>query len=147
MAFCRNCGSPLEEKVKFCANCGSVVDGADAAARNADHTADYDAVDISETKYLSLFCYFGILFMIFALVAKPHSQFVRFHANQGLVLMILMVAAGIVMIIPVLGWIAGAVAYIFCIVCMIIGIVNSCKGQAKELPLIGRICIFRFRLF
>ncbi len=144
MSFCRNCGAQLEENVKFCANCGSVVDGAAAtAARNVDHTADYDAVDISETKYLSLFCYLGIFFMIFALVAKPHSQFVRFHANQGLVLTILLFAAGIVMIIPVLGWIVGAVAYIFSIVCMIIGIVNSCKGQAKELPLIGRIFIFR----
>ncbi len=144
MSFCRNCGAPLEENVKFCANCGSVVDGAAAdTTRNADHTAEFDAVDISETKYLSLFCYFGVLFMIFALVAKPHSQFVRFHANQGLVLMILMLAASIVMIIPVLGWIAGVVGYIFGIVCMIIGIVNSCKGQAKELPIIGRICIFR----
>ena len=144
MAFCRNCGAPLEENIKFCANCGSVVDGASpaAGARNTDHTAEYDAVDISETKYLSLFNYFGILFMIFALVAKPHSQFVRFHANQGLVLMILMFASSIVMIIPILGWIAGAVGYIFTIVCMIIGIVNSCKGQAKELPIIGRICIF-----
>ena len=144
MAFCRNCGAPLEENVKFCANCGNEVDGAATdAARNADHTAEYDAVDISETKYLSLFCYFGVLFMIFAMVAKPHSQFVRFHANQGLVLMILMFAASIVMIIPILGWIAGAVGYIFAGVCMIIGIVNSCKGQAKELPIIGRICIFR----
>ena len=144
MAFCRNCGAPLEENVKFCANCGNEVDGASAdAARNVDHTAEFDNVDISETKYLSLFCYFGVLFMIFAMVAKPHSQFVRFHANQGLVLMILMFAASIVMIIPILGWIAGAVGYIFAVVCMIIGIVNSCKGQAKELPIIGRICIFR----
>ena len=144
MAFCRNCGAQLDENVKFCANCGSVVDGAAAAeTRNVDHTAEYDAVDISETKYLSLFCYFGVLFMIFALVAKPHSQFVRFHANQGLALMILMFAASIVMIIPSLGWIVGIVGYLFGIVCMIIGIVNSCKGQAKELPIIGRICIFR----
>jgi len=143
MSFCRNCGAPLDENVKFCANCGSEVSGAAAAARNTDHTAEFDAVDISETKYLSLFCYLGILFMIFAMVAKPHSQFVRFHANQGLVLMILMIASGVVMVVPVLGWIAGALGYIFSIVCIIIGIVNCCKGLATELPLIGRICIFR----
>ena len=143
MSFCRNCGAPLEENVKFCANCGSEVAGGTTNVRNTDHTAEYDLVDISETKYLSLFCYFGILFMIFALVAKPHSQFVRFHANQGLTLMILAIASGIVMVVPVLGWLVGAVGYIFSIICIIIGIVNCCKGKAKELPFIGRICIFR----
>lgn len=143
MAFCRYCGAPMDDNVRFCANCGNVVDGGGAAARNADHTAEYDALDVSETKYLSLFCYLGIFFAIFALVAKPHSQFVRYHANQGLVLTLLGFACGIVMIVPVLGWIAGAVGSIFSVVCVIIGIINCCKGKAKELPIIGRITIFR----
>ena len=142
MAFCRNCGAQLEDNIKFCANCGSEVDNS-AAARKTDYTAEYDALDISETKYLSLFCYLGIFFAIFALVAKPHSQFVRFHANQGLVHTLLVFACSIVMIIPFLGWLVGIVGYIFCFVCMIIGIVNCCKGSAKELPIIGRIRIFR----
>lgn len=142
MAFCRNCGALIEENIKFCANCGAEVDGAGAAARNTDHTADYDALDISETKYLSLFCYLNILFSIFAMAAKPHSQFVRFHANQGLVHTLLIFASSIVMIIPIIGWIAGIIGYIFSFVCMIIGIVNCCKGTAKELPIIGRIRIF-----
>ena len=143
MAFCRNCGAQLEENIKFCANCGCEVENVAAAARRTDYTAEYDAVDISETKYLSVFCYLGIVFAIFALVAKPHSQFVRFHANQALVLTLLAFACGIVMIVPFLGWIAGIIGYIFCFVCMIIGIINCCKGTAKELPIIGRIRIFR----
>lgn len=147
MAFCKNCGAQVDENVKFCANCGYAVGGdnstASTAARNTDFTAEYDAVDIYETKYLSLFCYLGILFMVFALVAKPHSNFIRFHANQGLLLMVLSFACGIVCIIPILGWIAGAVGGIFTFVCMIIGIVNCCKGTAKELPVIGRVRIFR----
>ncbi len=144
MAFCRNCGAQLDENVKFCANCGSVVDNAaGASARNTDHTAEFDALDISETRFLSLFCYLGIFFMILAAVVKPHSQFVRFHINQGLALTLLMIASGVVMIVPILGWIAGVIGYIFSIICVIIGIINSCKGNAKELPIIGRICIFR----
>ena len=27
MAFCKHCGSPLEDGVKFCATCGQPVDG------------------------------------------------------------------------------------------------------------------------
>lgn len=145
MAFCKNCGAQLEENVRFCANCGSAVDGsapAAKAARNTDYTAEFDALDISETKYLSLFCYLGVLFMVLAVAVKPHSQFVRFHVNQGLLLMILSFASGIICIIPILGWIIGAVGGIFTVVCIIIGIVNCCTGKAKELPLIGRIRIF-----
>ena len=143
MAFCRNCGAQLEENIKFCANCGCEVENVAAAARRTDYTAEYDAVDISETKYLSVFCYLGIVFAIFALVAKPHSQFVRFHANQALVHTLLAFACSIVMIIPLLGWIAGIVGYIFCFVCMIIGIINCCKGTAKELPIIGKFKLLK----
>lgn len=146
MAFCKNCGAQIEENVRFCANCGSAVDSdvpAAKAARNTDHTAEFDALDISETKYLSLFCYLGVLFMIFAMVAKPHSAFVRYHANQGLLLMVLSFASGLVCIIPILGWIVGIIGCIFTVVCMIIGIVNCCTGKAKELPIIGRIRIFK----
>ena len=145
MAFCKNCGAQIEDNVRFCANCGCATDGGATAAnvgRNTDFTAEYDSIDIADTKYLSLFCYLGVLFMLLALIIKPHSQFIRFHANQGLLLMILSVAAGVVCIIPILGWIVGAVAGLFAFVCMIIGIVNCCSGKAKELPLIGRIRIF-----
>lgn len=143
MAFCKNCGAPMEENVRFCANCGASVDGSTAAAgRNCDHTEEFDALDIAETKYLSIFCYLGLLFAIFALVAKPHSKFVRYHANQALVVSVLEFAAGVACIVPILGWLAGFVAIIFSVVCMIIGIVNCCKGRAKDLPIIGRIRIF-----
>ena len=146
MAFCKNCGAQMEDNVRFCANCGCAADGSVPTvktARNTDHTAEFDAVDIAETKYLSLFCYLGVMFMILALVAKPHSAFVRYHANQGLVLMVLEFAATIVFIVPILGWIVGVVAAIFALVCVIIGIVNCCSGKAKELPLIGQIRIFK----
>ena len=145
MAFCKNCGAQIEENVRFCANCGSAVDGSESVAkpaRNTDYTADFDALDIAETKYLSLFCYLGVICMVLALVIKPHSQFVRFHTNQGLLLMILSFASGIIFIIPILGWIVGAIGAVFTFVCMVIGIVNCCTGKAKELPIIGRIRIF-----
>ncbi len=147
MAFCKNCGAELNENTQFCTNCGAAVGNqtisAPPAARNTDHTRNFDPKDVEDNKWLSIFCYVGILWMIFALIAKPDSKFVRFHANQSLILQLLGIAAVIVAIIPILGWIASLAASIFSIVCVILGIINCCKGRAKELPLIGVISIIR----
>ncbi len=150
MAFCKNCGAELIENTRFCSKCGAAVEGAAAqqtapaaAPRNTDHTRKFDAQDIADNKWLSIFCYFGVLMMIFALIAKPDSKFIKFHANQALILQLLSIAAVIVAIIPILGWIASLAATIYGIVCVILGIINCCKGRAKELPLIGVISIIR----
>lgn len=147
MAFCKHCGSPVEDGVKFCATCGQPVDGAPVSpvnvARQSDFTAEYDAEDIAANKYLGIFCYLGFIGLIFALLAGQGSKFVRFHANQGLVLQVFVIALFIIGIIPILGWFIFGVGIIFALVLLIMGIVNSCQGRAQELPLIGRIRIFR----
>lgn len=149
MAFCKNCGAQLDENVKFCASCGAPVDGAPAGGNIAkvqtasDHTSEFDPEDIKENKLLAALCYLGTTFMIIALIAKRDSAFVKFHANQSLLLQVLAIAAVIVCIIPILGWIAALVAGVFSLVCLIIGIVNACSGNAKDLPLLGSIRIIK----
>lgn len=146
MAFCKNCGTQMEDGIRFCPACGTSADDAPAAvkpARETDTTHTFDPQDIADNKWLSIFCYFGIMTMIFALIAKPDSKFIKYHANQGLDLMILGIASVVVCIIPILGWIVAGVASVFSTVCSIIGIVNCCKGRAKELPLVGGIRIIR----
>ena len=54
-------------------------------------------------------------------------------------LLLLWVALGVVAAIPILGWIVSAAGYVFSIVCFIMGIINACNGEMKELPLIGSI--------
>lgn len=146
MAFCKNCGTQMDDGIRFCPACGTSTDEAPVAVkpiRETDTTARFDPQDIADNKWLAIFCYFGILAMIFALIAKPDSKFIKYHANQGLDLMILGVASVVVCIIPILGWIVAGVASIFSFVCSIIGIVNCCNGRAKELPLVGGIRIIR----
>ena len=149
MAFCKHCGSPLDEGVKFCATCGQPVDDVvnpvpvQPVTRQSDFTAEYEAEDIAANKYLALFCYLGFLGLILALLAGQGSRFIRFHANQGLVLQVFQIALIVVCIIPILGWIVAGIGSIFALVLMIMGIVYSCQGRAQELPLIGRIRIFR----
>ena len=92
--------------------------------------------DIEKNKVVSAFAYF-IFFL--PLIVCSASPFGRFHANQGLLLLIVSVAANIVLsLIPFLGWILLSVLWIGVLVFAIMGLVNTLNGKALELPLIGK---------
>ena len=77
----------------------------------------------------------AILFLVLADYNK--RPFVRFHAFQCLGLYVCAFACGIVMIIPILGWIVGFVGYITLLVCWIMAIVKAYGGQRWKVPIIG----------
>ena len=111
-----------------------------------DTTAEYSQEDINNNKIMAVLAYIGILVLVPILAAKD-SKFARFHANQGLVLLIAGIIGGIVGgllgLIPYVGWIFGTVISIFFFVLAILGIVNAVQGKAKELPLIGKFKILK----
>jgi uncharacterized membrane protein len=97
--------------------------------------------DIEKNKTMA-----GLAYLIFflPLVAAPESKFGKFHANQGLILLIFgVVGSGILAIIPILGWILLPVFSIFTIVLGIMGLVNGFGGKAKRLPVIGGFDIIK----
>ena len=111
-----------------------------------------DPVDVQQNKTICILCYFGILFLI-PFFVKKDSQYVRFHCNQGLVLLIFNViitggfkllttlVKGSLLAIPV-GLLNGIVGLaLFAL--MIIGIVFAVTGKMRELPLIGSIRILK----
>ena len=120
------------------------------AQNTKDYTADYDPADVQKNKSMSCIAY--ILFFI-PLVACPDSKFGRFHANQGLLMLILYVAAAIVTTIIrrifsfiFLGFLASIISfvvYVALIGLMIIGILNANSGKAKDLPFVGTIRIIK----
>lgn len=111
-----------------------------------------DPMDVQQNKAISILCYFGILFLIPYFMRKD-SQYVRFHSNQGLVLLIADVAINLVLnvlktlvkgsllAIPVglVSWIIGLALFAL----MIIGIVFAVTGKMRELPIIGGIRILK----
>lgn len=178
MAFCINCGQKLEEDAKFCPGCGKAVspaagepqsnanpyhqksveenlrDGFQQWNNTSDFTKECDAFDIKNNKAAAICSYLGILVLVPILSAK-NSKFARFHANQGLVLLLFSIAYNIVtgVIKNVLRWsifplysIAKAlfplISLVF-VVLMIIGIINAANGKAKELPIIGKITLLK----
>ncbi len=107
-----------------------------------DTTSEYEAEDIEKNKILSLFAYLGILFLIPLLAAKD-SKYARFHTNQGIVLFIVALIAGVIGIIPIIGTIISAILGIAILILAIIGILNAVGGKAKELPVIGKYRILK----
>ena len=168
MAFCSKCGEKLDEGGRFWQACGAAVGAntqtgetgerirAQAEAvfeqfRQAeDTTAAYAEQDIRQNKGMAVLSYLGLLVLIPLLAAKD-SPYARFHTNQGLVIFLASVLYGIVqgilvtvfsLILPLVGGILEVVLELLSLVFLvyvILGIVYAARGQAKELPLVGRI--------
>ncbi len=90
-------------------------------------------------------CVLAYLLFFLPLVVDGNKEVHKFHANQGLVLLIFCIGIGIVgTIIPILGWlIILPVGELFCLIVAIIGMINAANNQMKELPLIGKIKILK----
>lgn len=116
------------------------VDEAKAAA-DAEIGEVYTPEDISNNKIMAALSYIGILVILPLLLAKD-SRFAQFHANQGLLLLIVDVLLSVLSFIPVVKFFAGIIGLVVFVFC-IIGIVAALKGEAKELPVIGKYRILK----
>lgn len=115
----------------------------------------FDQNEVRQNKAMGVLSYLGILVLIPLLAGNKQSQYVKHHVNQGLVLFVLSSLVdllegdwvwGLHSIIHfgggVFSWIFDILGLVFFIL-MVMGIVTACKGERKELPLIGKIKFFR----
>jgi len=122
------------------------------AQNTADETGSIDPADIEKNKVMGGLAYF--LFFL-PLIACPDSKYGRFHANQGLVYLLLSVAAGIAISVLTaiflvisfrLWWLTTLISFVVWIAIIalgIIGLINGFSGKAKELPFVGKIRIIK----
>jgi uncharacterized membrane protein len=113
MAFCKNCGTQVQDEVRFCPTCGEEIESAPAPTVATSATQPPQAAaqpqqqsqqpyqqqppanDADANKGMAILAY--ILFFIPLLTgAHKTSPFVKFHANQGTVLALFAVAWGII---------------------------------------------------
>ena len=117
----------------------------EAEAEPASQTtsqADPEAVPVSDglNKLMGILAYLGVLVLI-PLLAVKDSKFVKFHVNQGLILLICSVVVYFVgRILPDLSLLV-KILDVAILVLAVIGIYNVIKGETKKLPLIGNIRI------
>lgn len=146
---CKFCEQPLRPTQNRCPNCGRM-----AEVPNGDHSFRFSRKDRDRHHVMAALSYFNILVLIPILFAR-RSQYVRFHANQGLILFIYstsytlitrlfvlfldLLFGGVYTAIPdTLSTIFsfGSLAFFILI---ILGISNAAKGRAKDLPFIGHV--------
>ncbi len=149
MAYCINCGQQLPPEAKACPGCGTPVTPKTEAeetvqptptpAHRTDYTADFDPQDIADNKLMAALAYLGWLILI-PLLATPakDSPFVRFHVNQGLILLVCILISGVLSAVCI-----GVITGIICVVLLVIGIVNALNGRAIELPIVGKYRIMK----
>ena len=88
-----------------------------------------------------IFAGLGYIVWIVALVAilmEPYKneKFVRHHAMQALGLWVIAVAAGIISMIPYVGWVAGPIIYIGVAVFAIMGCIKAFGLEYWQMPLV-----------
>ncbi len=101
--------------------------------------------DRSNEILFSILGYFGILVLVPILAGKD-SEFCKFHANQGLLLLIGEVICGILsamgsffFLFSIVGSLLGIAIFVF----FILGLVSAAKYEMNPLPVIGGIKILK----
>ena len=181
MIICNKCGAQLSDDTKFCGVCGAPVTTGSAVPQQPPQQTyqqppqqqyqqpyqppqpegPYDEVrDAADNKMMGILAY---VFPLIPILSVPNSKFARYHANQGILLWIILVALNIVSGIlnsifhsiylasltmrysaySALRGIVWLVVWAIIVLFGVIGIMNASKGEKKPLPVIGNITILK----
>lgn len=142
MKYCVKCGTQCDDQAVACPNCGNPFEVAAAKPVDAkDHTADFDAKDISENKVVAMLPYLmGIIGILVSAILAKDSPYVSFHVKAALKFTV--VEALLLIVTAVLCWtfivpIAASICLIIIFVLRIIAFVQICQGKAKDPAIIG----------
>lgn len=133
MKICPNCGASCPNDAAFCTRCGNVLG---AYVDVFDHTAEFDAKDVSDNKVYAMLCYLtGVVGVIIALLAGQDSAYAKFHIRQIIKFTVVEALVGILMAIlcwTILVPIAGALFLLVLAVIKIICFFRVCAGKSIE---------------
>lgn len=115
-----------------------------------DDTKSFKTKDIEEGKAMGILSYIGILALI-PYLSEKNNKYVMYHAKQGMNLFIIELILGVALgfistILWRLWFITNLIDTLFGLAVLalsIIGIVNVCNGEAKELPVVNQFKIIK----
>lgn len=166
MKTCNHCNNQAEDTAVFCCHCGTPFPTDDTTQAPYtppqqnyyqpptqppytpifdpyDHTAEFDAKDISENKVICMLVYLmGAIGIIIALLVGNHSPYVSFHVRQALKFSVIEILSTLIMALLFWTGIAVIAYVIFMSVLSIIKIVcffQICDGKAKEPAIIRNL--------
>ena len=150
MINCPKCGAQAEEDAIFCSGCGNQIKAGGVPIQMYDpydHTAEFDAKDISDNKVISMLVYLmGAIGIIIALLAANKSEYAAFHVRQALKFTVIEILTGIVaaftfftVIVPIAAGVFLAVLWVVKIICFF----QICSGKAKEPAIIRNVTFLK----
>ena len=168
MAKCPKCGAHVNNDDIFCPQCKTKIDTEQTSRPEADRrnlftegedfSRAYRTQDVAGNKTAAVLCYLPLVCLYPILFRTRTSAYVRFHANQGLVLflteilfsLVVWLLDSLVLPLPVIGAILSlplaiavwALRLVF-IALTVIGVYRAYTGRAKQLPLIGKITLIK----
>ena len=83
--------------------------------------------------------FLSIIGFIIALIIRRDDKYIMFYARQSLVIFLSWVITGVIMVIPLFGWIIGPVINLGIFILWIITIINTFSGKQKDTWLIGEL--------
>lgn len=101
---------------------------------------DQQDIDANKGMGILMSLFYFLFFLPLVIESQKSSQYLRFRANQSLVLFIAGLACQIIATIPFIRFV-GVLASLVVGVLGIINLVNACMGNTKPTPLIGAIKI------
>lgn len=143
--FCPKCGKQIADGLVFCPECGANLQGGAApqTAASYDHTAEFDAKDISDNKCYALLLYlFGVIGIVIALLASRDSEYLKFHTRQVIKYMVVTTILGIISVALVWTFIvpiAGGICLLIVGVLKIISFIQVCMGKSVEPAIIRNL--------
>ena len=90
-------------------------------------------MDAKTTSIVSYITWIGLIIAFCA--GDKDDALAKVHLNNAL----LLVLFALLGLIPVIGWIWEIAVGVF----WVIGLISACKGEAKEIPLLGKIHIIK----
>jgi uncharacterized membrane protein len=160
--FCKECGKQVGDEMKFCDGCGAplaqnpgenpvntpppVYQQNEAPTQqppvNPQGSANNTPPSTDSNKVVYMLAYLGILFFL-PLVVNPVTPKGKFHANQGLILLIasavcsiaISILTAILFVFAFLSWILNLVI----LALAIYGMVNAYNDKQVPLPVIGKL--------
>ena len=96
--------------------------------------------DFEKNRIYAMLAY---LIFFLPLIACPSSRFGRYHANQGLLVLLLGIVLYLVQWIPFIGGIIFFTGGVCLFVLMLMGIGNAAQGKMVPLPVIGGFTLLR----
>ncbi|MET0017347.1 hypothetical protein [Oscillibacter sp.] len=87
-----------------------------------------------DRKTTGIVAYLTWIGLVIALIFGDREE-AKFHINQALVIWL----AGLLGIIPCIGWVWG----IFCFVCAVMGCISAINDEEKEVPILGQFKLLK----